>query len=155
MGSGSRKNGRATILYDPKVSQRGALMAAARQPRASTLLDFCAPPTLAIYNPNALPLFREDLPGQRKKRGKDAELEEARRRHKPDPGSSRLGAWFLHESRNGARMLPIARDAPAFRRCASYPALLLLKLSSNAMFSPCQLQVWAQAVSWAPPVERC
>eukprot|EP00887_Chlorella_sp_A99_P001654 scaffold8.g1654.t1 len=60
------------VLYDPQRSQRGAMLAAARRPRPENPFDFQAglalflsffpfPSAAApqIYNPNALPLYRE------------------------------------------------------------------------------------------------
>lgn len=46
---------------------------------------------LPIYNPNALPMYREALPGQRKRKTAESEAAEARLKHKPDMGSRAPG----------------------------------------------------------------
>lgn len=43
---------------------------------------------LPIYNPNALPLFREPMPGMRKRKTADEMAAEARQKHRPDIGSA-------------------------------------------------------------------
>lgn len=57
------------MLYDPSLSERGAIIPAGRAPRAASVLDF--QPPLLIKAPHTLPLFREegDKRGGGRKRG--------------------------------------------------------------------------------------
>eukprot|EP00850_Spirogloea_muscicola_P008358 SM000044S16005 [mRNA] locus=s44:514126:517938:+ [translate_table: standard] len=64
---GDKKEGGTHILYDPALSERGALVCVARAPRKKSAVDFQARP--AIHNPHALPLFREE-PGRKRQREK-------------------------------------------------------------------------------------
>eukprot|EP00850_Spirogloea_muscicola_P000386 SM000001S04788 [mRNA] locus=s1:2312983:2316452:+ [translate_table: standard] len=65
--TGDKKEGGTHILYDPALSERGALVCVARAPRKKSAVDFQARP--AIHNPHALPLFREE-PGRKRQREK-------------------------------------------------------------------------------------
>uniref|UniRef100_A0A803PGG2 Uncharacterized protein n=1 Tax=Cannabis sativa TaxID=3483 RepID=A0A803PGG2_CANSA len=55
--SGDKSQGGTHILYDPTISERGALVCVARAPRKKSVDDFEAKPV--IHNPHALPLFRD------------------------------------------------------------------------------------------------
>ncbi|GLJ05291.1 hypothetical protein SUGI_0015510 [Cryptomeria japonica] len=65
--TGDKKEGGTHILYDPALSERGALVCVARAPRKISLDDFEAKPV--IHNPHALPLFREE-PSRKRQREK-------------------------------------------------------------------------------------
>ncbi|PPS00970.1 hypothetical protein GOBAR_AA19702 [Gossypium barbadense] len=66
-------------LYDPTLSERGALVCVARAPRKKSVDDFEAP--LVIHNPHALPLFR-DQPSRKRQREKI--LKDPVKSHKPE-----------------------------------------------------------------------
>ncbi|GFZ20187.1 transducin/WD40 repeat-like superfamily protein [Actinidia rufa] len=55
--SGDKSQGGTHILYDPTLSERGALVCVARAPRKKSIDDYEAKPV--IHNPHALPLFRD------------------------------------------------------------------------------------------------
>ncbi|KAF2292673.1 hypothetical protein GH714_026631 [Hevea brasiliensis] len=65
--SGDKSQGGTHILYDPTLSERGALVCVARAPRKKSVDDFEAQPV--IHNPHALPLFR-DQPSRKRQREK-------------------------------------------------------------------------------------
>eukprot|EP01018_Ginkgo_biloba_P021759 Gb_32940 [translate_table: standard] len=65
--AGDKKEGGTHILYDPAVSERGALVCVARAPRKKSLDDFEVKPV--IHNPHALPLFRDE-PSRKRQREK-------------------------------------------------------------------------------------
>lgn len=65
--TGDKKEGGTHILYDPAMSERGALVCVARAPRKQSLDDFEAKPV--IHNPHSLPLFREE-PSRKRQREK-------------------------------------------------------------------------------------
>lgn len=57
--AGDKKEGGTHILYDPTLSEKGALLCVARAPRKTRPEDLCASVMApAIHNPHALPLFR-------------------------------------------------------------------------------------------------
>ena len=92
VGGGDRKQGSVRVWYDAKKgSVRGAIAAVGRRPRVDTSSDFTAAPTTApqIYVPNALPLYREDLPpigpGAAMKRRLDANAEAVNKRASKRP----------------------------------------------------------------------
>ncbi|XP_058101393.1 uncharacterized protein LOC131245743 [Magnolia sinica] len=76
---GDKKQGGTHILYDPTLSERGALVCVARAPRKKSIDDFEAKPV--IHNPHALPLFR-DQPSRKRQREKA--LKDPLKSHKPD-----------------------------------------------------------------------
>lgn len=76
---GDKKQGGTHILYDPTLSERGALVCVARAPRKKSMDDFEAQPV--IHNPHALPLFR-DQPSRKRQREKM--LKDPLKSHKPD-----------------------------------------------------------------------
>lgn len=76
---GDKKEGGTHILYDPSMSQRGALVCVARAPRKNSVDDFEAQPI--VHNPHALPLFR-DQPSR--KRQKEKILKDPMKSHKPE-----------------------------------------------------------------------
>eukprot|EP00268_Persea_americana_P017700 TRINITY_DN1856_c2_g1_i1.p1 TRINITY_DN1856_c2_g1~~TRINITY_DN1856_c2_g1_i1.p1 ORF type:complete len:647 (-),score=131.98 TRINITY_DN1856_c2_g1_i1:834-2774(-) len=76
---GDKKQGGTHILYDPTLSERGALVCVARAPRKKSMDDFEAQPV--IHNPHALPLFR-DQPSRKRQREKI--LKDPLKSHKPD-----------------------------------------------------------------------
>ncbi|XP_031486084.1 uncharacterized protein LOC116254687 [Nymphaea colorata] len=76
---GDKKQGGTHILYDPTISERGALVCVARAPRKKSVDDFEAKPV--IHNPHALPLFR-DQPSRKRQREKV--LKDPMKSHKPD-----------------------------------------------------------------------
>lgn len=69
--TGDRKCGGTHILYDPAISERGALVCVARAPRKKSVDDFEAPQV--VHNPHALPMFRPEpsLKRQRQKARND------------------------------------------------------------------------------------
>ncbi|XP_021893777.1 WD repeat-containing protein 70 [Carica papaya] len=77
--SGDKSSGGTHILYDPTLSERGALVCVARAPRKKSIDDYEAP--LVIHNPHALPLFR-DHPSRKRQREKI--LKDPIKSHKPD-----------------------------------------------------------------------
>lgn len=80
--TGDRKSGAPRVLYDPRFSERGALLSVARKPRAKDSFDFQAP--LVIHNPNALPMYRDNAIRKRK-RGEEEAIKAASSRN-PDAG---------------------------------------------------------------------
>ncbi|KAG1354801.1 WD repeat-containing protein 70 [Cocos nucifera] len=90
---GDKKEGGTHILYDPSISQRGALICVGRAPRKKSVDDFEVQPV--IHNPHALPLFR-DQPSRKRQREKA--LKDPLKSHKPElpvtgPGfGGRVGA---------------------------------------------------------------
>ncbi|KAL0459344.1 UNVERIFIED_CONTAM: WD repeat-containing protein 70 [Sesamum latifolium] len=76
---GDRHEGGTHILYDPTISERGALVCVARAPRKQSVDDFQAQPV--IHNPHALPLFR-DQPSRKRQREKI--LKDPLKSHKPE-----------------------------------------------------------------------
>ncbi|XP_065875303.1 uncharacterized protein [Euphorbia lathyris] len=77
--SGDRSQGGTHVLYDPTLSERGALVCVARAPRKKSLDDFEVQPV--IHNPHALPLFR-DQPSRKRQREKI--LKDPLKSHKPE-----------------------------------------------------------------------
>lgn len=55
------------MLYDPAISEKGALVCVARAPRKKSVEDLEAKPV--VHNPHALPLFRE-APSRKRAREK-------------------------------------------------------------------------------------
>ncbi|KAL9239077.1 hypothetical protein vseg_013429 [Gypsophila vaccaria] len=76
---GDKSQGGTHILYDPNMSERGALVCVARAPRTKSVDDFEIQPV--IHNPHALPLFR-DQPSR--KRQRDKILKDPLKSHKPE-----------------------------------------------------------------------
>ncbi|XP_074268443.1 uncharacterized protein LOC141591854 [Silene latifolia] len=76
---GDKHQGGTHILYDPTMSERGALVCVARAPRTKSVDDFEVQPV--IHNPHALPLFR-DQPSR--KRQRDKILKDPMKSHKPE-----------------------------------------------------------------------
>ncbi|CAL5193895.1 unnamed protein product [Lathyrus oleraceus] len=76
---GDKSQGGTHILYDPTISERGALVCVARAPRKKSIDDFEANPV--IHNPHALPLFR-DQPSRKRQREKV--LKDPLKSHKPE-----------------------------------------------------------------------
>ncbi|BBN09954.1 WD repeat-containing protein 70 [Marchantia polymorpha subsp. ruderalis] len=64
---GDKKEGGTHVLYDPAISERGALVCVARAPRKKSADDFELKPV--IHNPHALPMFRDD-PSRKRQREK-------------------------------------------------------------------------------------
>jgi hypothetical protein len=58
VGSGDRGKGWTHVLYNPDMSEKGALLCAAKRPRQKNPLDY--EPPLLVHTPGALPLFRDD-----------------------------------------------------------------------------------------------
>ncbi|KAJ0113267.1 hypothetical protein Patl1_01681 [Pistacia atlantica] len=91
--AGDKSQGGTHILYDPTLSERGALVCVARAPRKKSVDDFEIQPV--IHNPHALPLFR-DQPSRKRQREKT--LKDPIKSHKPElpitgPGyGGRVGA---------------------------------------------------------------
>lgn len=77
--AGDKKQGGTHVLYDPTLSERGALVCVARAPRKKSIDDFEAKPV--IHNPHALPLFR-DQPSRKRQREKI--LKDPMKSHKPE-----------------------------------------------------------------------
>lgn len=118
---GDKKEGGTHILYDPSISQRGALVCVGRAPRKKSIDDF--EPEPVIHNPHALPLFR-DQPSRKRQREKA--LKDPMKSHKPElpvtgPGfGGRVGTtkgslltqyllkvcwWFLNRILNDLRLI--------------------------------------------------
>lgn len=76
---GDKKQGGTHVLYDPTLSERGALVCVARAPRKKSVDDFLANPV--IHNPHSLPLFR-DQPSRKRQREKI--LKDPLKSHKPE-----------------------------------------------------------------------
>jgi WD repeat-containing protein 70 len=62
VGCGDRKEGTTRVLYDNLLSTRGAMLSVGRRPRVDNAADYTADFAPQIYNPNALPLYREAWP---------------------------------------------------------------------------------------------
>lgn len=77
--AGDKSQGGTHILYDPTLSERGALVCVARVPRKKSVDDFEVQPV--IHNPHALPLFR-DQPSRKRQREKI--LKDPMKSHKPE-----------------------------------------------------------------------
>ncbi|KAI4364108.1 hypothetical protein MLD38_020243 [Melastoma candidum] len=77
--SGDKSQGGTHVLYDPTISERGALVCVARAPRKKSVDDFELQPV--IHNPHALPLFR-DQPSRKRQREKI--LKDPLKAHKPE-----------------------------------------------------------------------
>ncbi|OWM90258.1 hypothetical protein CDL15_Pgr006579 [Punica granatum] len=77
--AGDKSQGGTHILYDPTLSERGALVCAGRAPRRKSVDDFEVKPV--IHNPHALPLFR-DQPSRKRQREKV--LKDPLKSHKPE-----------------------------------------------------------------------
>ncbi|KAL2470590.1 Transducin/WD40 repeat-like superfamily protein [Abeliophyllum distichum] len=77
--AGGKHEGGTHVLYDPTVSERGALVCVARAPRKKSVDDFQAQPV--IQNPHALPMFR-DQPSRKRQREKM--LKDPLKSHKPE-----------------------------------------------------------------------
>ncbi|RDY03842.1 WD repeat-containing protein 70, partial [Mucuna pruriens] len=77
--TGDKSQGGTHVLYDPTLSERGALVCVARAPRKKSIDDFEAKPV--IHNPHALPLFR-DQPSRKRQREKV--LKDPLKSHKPE-----------------------------------------------------------------------
>ncbi|KAF3436076.1 hypothetical protein FNV43_RR23168 [Rhamnella rubrinervis] len=77
--AGDKSQGGTHILYDPTLSERGALVCVARAPRKKSVDDFEINPV--IHNPHALPLFR-DQPSRKRQREKI--LKDPIKSHKPE-----------------------------------------------------------------------
>lgn len=71
--------GETHILYDPSISQRGALVCVGRASRKKSVDDYELQPV--IHNPHALPLFR-DAPSRKRQREKA--LKDPFKSHKPE-----------------------------------------------------------------------
>ncbi|KAL5223530.1 hypothetical protein ABZP36_010169 [Zizania latifolia] len=76
---GDKKEGGTHILYDPSISQRGAIVCVGRAPRKKSVDDYEVQPL--IHNPHALPLFR-DQPSRKRQREKM--LKDPLKSHKPE-----------------------------------------------------------------------
>lgn len=76
---GDKSQGGTHVLYDPTLSERGALVCVARAPRKKSVDDFEAKPV--IHNPHALPLFREQ---PSRKRQREKILKDPIKSHKPE-----------------------------------------------------------------------
>ncbi|KAL9252353.1 WD repeat-containing protein [Drosera capensis] len=76
---GDKSQGGTHVLYDPTLSERGALVCVARAPRKKSVDDFEVNPV--IHNPHALPLFR-DQPSRKRQREKM--LKDPFKSHKPE-----------------------------------------------------------------------
>ncbi|KMT05771.1 hypothetical protein BVRB_7g166120 [Beta vulgaris subsp. vulgaris] len=77
--AGDKSQGGTHILYDPTMSERGALVCVARAPRTKSVDDFEVQPV--IHNPHALPMFR-DQPSRKRQRQKI--LKDPVKSHKPE-----------------------------------------------------------------------
>ncbi|KAL2632458.1 hypothetical protein R1flu_017144 [Riccia fluitans] len=64
---GDKKEGGTHVLYDPALSERGALVCVGRAPRKKSADDYELKPV--IHNPHALPMFRNE-PSRKRQREK-------------------------------------------------------------------------------------
>ncbi len=98
VGGGGPREGGARVLYDPLLSRRGALLAVGRRPRAADPADYVAAGAPDVYNPNALPMFRQEWPagfkGPGAKRGPGGAAGDGRaaKAPRPEPGKAAPGA---------------------------------------------------------------
>ncbi|KAJ3682416.1 hypothetical protein LUZ60_014989 [Juncus effusus] len=76
---GDKKEGGTHILYDPSLSQRGAIVCVGRAPRQKSVDDYEVQPV--IHNPHALPLFRDQ---PTRKRQREKMLKDPLKSHKPE-----------------------------------------------------------------------
>ena len=187
VGCGGRTGGAVRTFYDPKLSSKGALAAAARAPRTGTT-DFirvsagvawhwglagwpagwpdcqaCSAGFLAcqpasrhitalrnlnlgtcftlqlaepeIYVPNALPMYREDMPGRPLSKKRRAEKEAQDRRYQPAGSTQAKGGCWDGVGWAGVRGLSFVRDLSFVRG-----------LSFVWWWWRCWLSAWA---SWA------
>ena len=67
VGTGDRTSGGTHVLYDPTMSEKGALMCVGKAVRVKDPFDF--EPPLMIHTPGALPMFRDDQHRKRKRGG--------------------------------------------------------------------------------------
>jgi hypothetical protein len=65
VGTGDRTKGCTHVLYSPDMSEKGALLCAAKRPRQKNPFDY--EPPLTIHTPGALPMFRDDSWRKRKR----------------------------------------------------------------------------------------
>lgn len=86
VGCGGRASGCVQTFYDAKLSSKGAMLAASRAPRtkATDLMQQAKP---NIYVPNALPMYREDIPNRPLGKKRNAEKEAEGWKYKPAGGS--------------------------------------------------------------------
>lgn len=77
--TGDKHQGGTHTLYDPTLSERGALVCVSRAPRKKSVDDYQVKPM--IHNPHALPLFR-DQPSRKRQREKI--LKDPLKSHKPE-----------------------------------------------------------------------
>lgn len=77
--TGDKKEGGTRVLYDPAVSERGALVCVARAPRKISAQDFEAKPV--VHNPHALPLFRDE---PSRKRAREKARSDPKKSKRPD-----------------------------------------------------------------------
>lgn len=90
VGCGDRKEGTTRVLYDTTYSTRGALLSHGRRPRAESNADYTVQAAPEIYNPNALPMYRQVWPGGgggKRKAPVDASIRTAKS-FKPDTGQA-------------------------------------------------------------------
>ncbi|KAL4854123.1 WD repeat-containing protein 70 [Chlorella vulgaris] len=90
-GCGGRTGGCVRTFYDPKLSTKGAVVAASRAPRTINT-DFMQLAAPTIYNPNALPMYRdESMPGRPVGKKRRLELEAEKRKYQPAGSSMAKG----------------------------------------------------------------
>ncbi|CAK9191290.1 unnamed protein product [Sphagnum jensenii] len=77
--TGDKKEGTTHVLYDPAISERGALVCVARAPRKKSDQDFQAKPV--VHNPHALPLFRDE---PSRKRAREKARTDPKKSKRPD-----------------------------------------------------------------------
>ncbi len=77
--TGDKKEGATHVLYDPAISERGALVCVARAPRKKSAQDFQAKPV--VHNPHALPLFRDE---PSRKRAREKARTDPKKSKRPD-----------------------------------------------------------------------
>lgn len=65
VGTGDSTAGKTHVLYSPDMSEKGALLCAAKKPRQKNPIDY--EPPLVIHTPGALPMFRDDSWRKRKR----------------------------------------------------------------------------------------
>ena len=65
VGTGERAKGWTHVLYNPDMSDKGALLCAGKKPRQVNPFDY--QPPMVIHTPGSLPMFRDDSWRKRKR----------------------------------------------------------------------------------------
>jgi hypothetical protein len=82
--------GKTYAFYDPALSAKGAMLSAGARCRPRDPNDFQAPEGV-IHNPHALPMYREEAWGKRKRRSDRKDPVKSRRPEMPHAGPGAQG----------------------------------------------------------------